>query len=334
MDTCKTLIKAFMLTVVAMYGNYGFSQTAWSERNMRLIDSVDQSLNEAWCKDVYHYPAKYAKSELKKTAAIISVLNKLLGKDLPVSKLDTVLNRLNKKIRLGREEKLNGLIRVNQIMIGDEYFRAELTFESIDDYFIRKKGDLFTSTKAYCGLYQERIPDFQLLKKYLVNNFNFPIGIMDNEHLTVRVFNEDHLRAVSEKHPDYNFGIPDANTEKRVAGILYSQYNNDSSRNYHYGYVNSNFLYLVQHDNVDALKTLLYSPNYSFAVQAMESLIYLAGINKVVIDDRLKERIAAVRASVLPITSQNSDVIYTHAGYKEINQTDAQIIRKYQNSFR
>ena len=237
-----------------------------------------------------------------------------------------------KSIRISKEQKVNGLIKVVHLILNGNYLRVEAKLELIDSNTFRKSCVLSTSTNGRCGHAKFRIFDFKLLKECLIPDMTFKISFRNNL-IESGKFIKRSLILSSKNHSDYKFNIPVADRLDFVDRIFLNQYNSDSSCCYSYLQAHRDFVTLVKSDNTDVIKNLLYSPNYFYSIQAMEAILYLNSINKIVIDDSMKERMRFIKQSDCPLTIQKTeDLFMTVGGYKEIKTTDEAVIKKYQKS--
>lgn len=321
-----------LLIVTISFCRKGVCQTVSGERNYKYIDSAEQNLKQYACNDLLTYPAKYGKKKIKNDTKLVRVLNNIFQKDFNLRQLDVELSKAQ-KLKISRNEKMNGLLRVVTIIFNASYVRAELKLECIDDFIVRKKCLLFSTSNGKCGELGYRTLDFNFLKKYILSELNFLIKISDNTHLVAVDFDENNLVIASEKHKDFKFNIPDADTEGWVNKILYNQYNSDSSCCYSFSKAEKSFVDLIKNEKIKVIKDLLYSPNYYYSVQAMEALLYLGSVNKVNIDASMRKRMEIIKQSDFDITAKKSDDLFeTVRGYKALLVSDEQVLRKYKNS--
>lgn len=328
----KVIIIFLVITIA--FCRMGLSQTVFGERNYRYVDSVEQSVKHYMCKDLLTYPDKYEKKKIKNDMRIVGVLNNIFQRDFSVSRLDMELGKVQKP-KVSRNETMNGLIRVISIIANGSYVRAELKLECIDDFIIRKKCLLFSTSNGKCSELGYRTLDFNLLKKHFIKELDFLIKISDNTHLVATDFNGDNVKIASDKHREFKFNFPGSSNEEWVNKILYNQYNSDSSCCYSFSKADRDFVDLIKNGKIEVIRDLLYSPNYFYSVQAMEALIYLASMNKIVIDDSMRKRMEIVKQSDYAIRAQKTDDLFaTVSGYKALSVTDMQVIQKYQSSLR
>lgn len=299
--------------------------------NNKYIDSVEQDLKMHFCNGTLMYPDKYKKKEVGKDVSIITFLNKIYQEDFTEAKLSTELKELA-NARVSKSERNNGLIKIIQLIINGNYIRCEVTLEFIDGNCFRKFYVFNTTTSGRCDRYGTRVLDFKLLKNLFLSKMNFLIGFKDNSAVVSKVV-EKEIELSSKKFPDYTFSIPKSSNENWVNEIYYNQYNSDSSCCYSYLKGHKSFIALLKTESTDIIKNLLYSPNYFYSIHAMEALIYLASINKVVIDDTLKKKITSIKQANYQIKIQKADDVFmTVDGYREINTSDEAVIKKYRNS--
>lgn len=329
----KNVFKVILLLISVGYINTVLSQTAFSEQNSKYIDSVEYAIKHIWCNDLLTYPAEYKKKKIQSDMKIVEIVNHIFKKDFTAGSLDEELVKVQ-KLKVSRSETKNGLIKVISIIVTGNYLRTELTLECIDELVIRKKSLLFSNSRGKCPRLGYTI-DFNLIKRYFIRELDFLIRVWDNEYFVATDFNLDNIKIASGKHNEFTFNIPGSASDEWVNKILYNQYNSDSSCCYLYSKANKNFVELIRHDKIKVIKDLLFSPNYFYSVHAMEALIYLASINKIVIDDAMKERIATIKQSNYNISVKRTDDVFgTVIGYNALSVTDAGVVQKYKNAFK
>lgn len=143
------------------------------------------------------------------------------------------------------------------------------------------------------------------------------------------------LVGAASKYKNYIFNVPCGENEAAVNKIIMNQYNNDSSGYYSYLKANDAFVLLIKIGKIDIIKSLIYSPNYFYSVNAMEALIYLSAVNKIPIDKALKRKIEEVRGRTYEIIVKKGDDVFSHVnGYSDINMAENKIIAKNQNALR
>jgi len=327
----NALIKVYLALLFAICYKVCVAQTTFSEQNFKYLDSLENTVKTYLCNDQLAYSEKYDPNAVKNDFLLVQSMNQLFDTNTSVVQFDKILKGL-KKARVAKSETLNGLIKISKIVINGNYLHIELTLEYIDDFFFRKRMMLSTITNGRCGLSAQRVLDFKLLKNAFVKYLNFLVRSRDREYLVADVLLEEKIRIAAEKYGDFIF-ITSADGDKgRYNSILRNQYNSDSSCCYSYSRANSYFVTLIDSGEFSLIKDLLYSPNYFYAINAMEALLYLSSINKIPITDTMKRRMDSLKAASFEITVQrSSDVFVIVSGYMELNTTNEEVIKKYRS---
>jgi hypothetical protein len=303
------------------------------EKNLQYLDSVESTMRTFMCNGILEYPDKHTMKKLSDDLAVIKVLNNILDADFNEAKLAEI--KSVKKVRIINDEKKNGLIKINKLIIIGNYLRAELTIEGIDDYVFRKKCLLTTTTAGRCDPSGWKVLDFKLLKEKVIKEMNFPVKIFDNRYVKADDFSAQNIQMVSHSYPDYKFNTPEPGSKDWIDKVFYKQYNSDSTGYYSYVQAPKDFVALIQNDRLDIIKSLLFSPNYFYAVNATEALIYLSSVNKVVLDDALKLKMTSVKQQKMAITVQRTyDSFATYKDYETMGLTEGRIVAKYQNTLK
>lgn len=310
----------------------GMSQTAFSEQNFKYLDSLENTVKTYLCSGQLIYPEKYDPNAIKEDFLLVQSMNQLFDTNTRVLQFDNTLKRI-KKARVTKSETLNGLIKVNKIVINGNYLQIKLTLECIDDVFFRKKMTLTTFTNGRCGVAAQRVLDFNLLKGRFIKSLNFEVRASDREYLFTDVLLENKIKVAAEKHKGFIFIASTDSTKYLYNRVLRNQFNSDSSCCYSYSTANSYFIMLIKSGNFSLIKDLLYSPNYFYSINAMEALLYLSSINKILIPDVMSKKMDSLKAGRFEIMIQRSpDVITSVNGYMELNTTKESVIKKYYNS--
>jgi len=287
-----------------------------------------------YCNGILRYPENYEKKKITESIEAIRLLNWIFLENITQSNLNKKIIE-TKNIKVFKEEKSNGIIKVIRFKINDNYVRIELTIETIDSFIFRKALSLTTTTFGRCGESSFRVLDFKLLRDFLLNEVHFIIQVKDNNSIVATDFNESNLRLALQNYPDYKFGpcSKDFENEEWINRICYNQYNSDSSCCYSYIKANKDYIDLINNMKINIINDLLYSPNYIYSINAMEAIIYLNSINKITIDDAMKTRMESIKKAKYVITIQKSSDLYsTVNGYNELNTSDENVIKKYRNS--
>lgn len=326
----------FALVALSVPGiEKGYAQQSfYSVANARYLDSVEQVIKNNICNDSLVYPAGYKKKWLEKDAQVIELLNNLFDSTFEADQVSEKLKKL-RDAKVSKTETDIGLIKVIKIDLTGAYLYAGITLDCIGNSVIRKNSTLGSSPKGRCGLYGNSIPDLKLFKTFVVPKLQFLITIMDNSEIRASAFLQNNLAKVAGIYKNYRFNIPAVTGKKDdwVNKMLYNQYNSDSACCYSYLRPPANFVALIRTGQLALISDLLYSPNYLYAVNAMEAMTYLANENKLVINDSIRTKMESLKLESSILTVQKTfDLFSTIVGYKGLNITTQQVIRKYRNS--
>jgi hypothetical protein len=321
----------FALAALSVLGiEKGYAQQSFfSVVNARYLDSVEQVI----CNDSLVYPAGYKKKWLEKDSLVIELLNSFFDSTFEADQVSEKLKKL-RDAKVSKTETEIGLVKVIKIDITGAYLYAGVTLDCIGNSVIRKYSTLGSSPKGRCGLYGNTIPDLKLFKTFAVPKLQFLITIMDNSEIRASAFLQNNLAKAAEIYKNYRFNIPSDKREKDgwVNKMLYNQYNSDSACCYSYLRPPVNFVALIKTGQVALISDLLYSPNYLYAVNAMEAMTYLANENKLVINDSIRTKMESLKSESSIITVQQSFDLYNIVtGYKKLNITTQGVIQKYRN---
>lgn len=301
------------------------------QKNLHYLDSIEQIQKIIECEGPATYTDKYRTKELKKDIDIIKVINAVFNN----CNLVTHFNRELKKmpaVQVSEVESSKGLLKNRHVIISSSYLYIKLDIDAVDDRIIRKQCSFYTKTKGNCTITGLRILDFNLLKKFLLSEIDFPIRTIDRRLIIATGFLESNLGIVASKHRDFLFATSKPANEDWVNSIIINQYNSDSSCCYSYTKAPKSFIALIKNGKEDLIKDLLYSPNYFYAVNAMEAIIYLSSINRISIDDSIRKKIESLKQGNFPITVRNEDVYRTFDGHANLKMSDERIIKKYLSS--
>jgi len=117
----------------------GYGQTLSLNENGRRLDSAEQEMKTHFCSGGLTYPATYVKKDVLHDGSVINLINKVFQDDFSVVSIYSDLKN-STGVRVAKEEKRNGLIKVIHIIINGNYIRAELTIEAVDSLIFRKKS--------------------------------------------------------------------------------------------------------------------------------------------------------------------------------------------------
>jgi hypothetical protein len=330
--TFNDIVRISVAVLIFICPKVGTSQTVSVNRNLVYIDSIEGSIKAYMCGGDLIYPSKYDAKSIENDLSIVQMLNVDFDTNISVPQFYDELDKI-KCYRVYRNDTRNGLITAVKVKISGTYLQVELTFEYIDNYFIRKKIILKTISSGKCVLISWRFPDFNVLRHVFLKKINFPIKYSDNQYIIANMLIEENIKIASNHYKTYKF-LTSA-TEKWVNNLLLNQYNTDSSCCYCYTKANSDFTNLIINDKVDLIKDLLYSPNYFYSINAMEALLYLATVHKVEITEGIRQKMDSLCADTSIITVRESeDMFSTVEGYRALKTSNSQIIQNYMKSLK
>lgn len=319
----------------------GYAQQNYNVANARYLDSVEADIRNYLCGDTLVYPAAYKKKWLEKEKRVTEVLNSIFDSTFEASQVSENLQKINfGKIKFARVEKTEtdiGLLKAIHIIINGPYLHAEVKLDCIGNIIIRKSILLRSNTVSRCGLRGNLITDFKLFKTFVIPKLQFLIRVRDHSEIIATSFLQSNLVKAAEKYKDYRFNIPSDKAKKDdwINNILYNQYNSDSACCYIYDRPPQEFIALIKNEQFALISDLLYSPNYLYAVNAMEAIIYLANENKLVINDSMRTKMELLKQERSVITVQRSyDSFGIMRGYNRLKTTNQQVISKYRTGVR
>jgi len=298
-------------------------------RNSKYVDYVFDSVSRYFCNGDWRFSETHVSPrKLKHDLKIIEFVNDFFQKELDSTSIDSIATSLKFDTK-HRESSYNGLIVIHTIYMPVNYMRAVIKFESIGGHIYRRYCEISTSSYCYCGLH---LVDFRLLKEYYLKNIKFPLSFkvdfFDSDTISINT-----LKTISENYPYNKFNLPGNDLPDWLNTIYCNQYNSDKTYLvYNSSFVDLQFIQLVKRERIDAIESLLYSPNYLYAINAMEPLIYLQSLNKVTLSDSIKKKMEEIKNSNYSFFSQSSDVVHFMENYGKLYKTDEEIIYKYRKA--
>lgn len=315
-------------------------QSFYSVANAMYLDSVERVIKNYICNDSLVYPAGYKKKLLEKETPVIEVLNSFFDSTFEADQVSEKLKKIRyAKVRFAEVSKTEtdiGLLKVIHIIINGPYLHADVKLDCIGNIVIRKSILLSSQTIGRCGLRGNQITDFKLFKTFVIPKLQFLISVRDYSDIITTNFLQKNLVKAAEVYKDYRFNLPSDKAKKDdwINNILYNQYNSDSACCYSYLRAPGDFVALIKNGQLALISDLLYSPNYIYAVNAMEAMIYLTNENKLIINDSIRTKMELLKLERSAITVQASDVFTTVKGYKELKISNEQVIQKYRVGIR
>jgi hypothetical protein len=326
-------ILLFTILLSALSGQVKAQNNLIRLENLRRIDSVEKSLKTNFCHSDIIYKDNFNKKYLKNDLAIFEFLNKVFKDDIRINQLE-VLQKKIKNTRVGKLEKKNGLINNLKLILNGNYLRADISLDFIDSIILNRSCLISFTTNGICNKENFKVLDFRYLKDIVTPNIGFTINIRDIDVVSEKV-EIQNIESMAKKYSDYNFNVPSIGNPDWLNQFLLNQYIGETKNYYSLENANKNFVKLVKENRTDVVKSLLYSPNYFYSINAMESLMYLNSINKITIDDRMKIQINKIKESDYLLTIQKSgDSFGTVKGYKALGTSEEGVIKKLQKSFK
>lgn len=309
------------------------AQTTIQERNVMYLDSVEKELKFNFCSNILSYPESYKPAKLKEDKKILLLFNELILNDYSLNTLSKLITK-NKKAKIKIEEKKNGLINIVYFFLRGNLITTELKLEVIDSFIYRKTFTISTLTNGKCGESSFRLLDFGLLKKFFIDDVLFKVKFRSNQ-LEANYYNAEILLKSSVNHPAFKFNLPTSINNDFTNTLYSNQYNDDSALYYNYLKAPIDFVLLIRNKKNEVLKTLLFSPNYIYAINAMEAILYLGSKNEINLDEEsIKKQIEILKNGVYPITIKKAaDLFMIVNGYAELKMQEGLIIKKYESSF-
>jgi len=303
------------------------------QMNKTYLDSAEAVIRDVFCKGQVQYASHYSKRFIRRALAMVQVMNDISTDDFRLENLDRILHKLRTHARKEIETP-QGEVKALVIHASTDNFPVKIRLKVIDGLIVGKDYYIDQKARCNCGGVPQSMQDFPLMKRLLAEHAVFPVKIMDrNDHLYFRKLVYPNLTLLANSRREYRFVYDLKDEDKWTNRLLEEQYIYDRLI-YNPERPDEGFAKLISKGKDRLIMHLLYSPNYFYAVNAMESLIYLESIGRVTIDDSLKARIKAIKEANYPILSAVTDVIYTREGYKNAYMNDSRVIEKYARSLR
>lgn len=301
------------------------------KNTQRIDEFLNGSVQKNICQDVIIYPSKHKKQKTRSDHFVISYINNLSGGVVTETSADSLLAKLSKQ-KFSVKQFTNGLIKVKDISLNGNYLKAGLRLEFIDNILVRRKINLTTSTHAKCGMYDNSIMDFKLVKDVFIKEAKVLFTVAYEEIVSDTLY-LTNLELLANKHREFRFNIPGTSPTTWIDDIFTKQYKAEQSCCYSALKASDDFMRLIKEEKYQTIMDLLYSPNYFTSVNAMEALIYLSSINKVELTSGIKDRITSLKSASFKITKQMApDAFYNIDGYSSLGMTDEKVIIKYSSS--
>jgi len=322
------------LTVVSslsLFTTYAQSNGHFAENVKRIESYVGGPVKTNICDGKISFPAKYEKQKVEEDSFIASFIQNAVNCTGTEHKIDQLLTKISKS-KKWIKEFTNGQIKIKEIVLKGNYLRVPILLEFVDKVIVRMKVTLQTSTHAKCGDYENNMIDFKLIKDYYLLHLPLLFTIEYDEMVGDSIYIAN-LHSLAKKREDIRFNIPGSHSEKWVNDIFRKQYQADSLSAYNSTSAPSDFVNLISQQKWSEIEDLLFSPNYLVSVNAMEAMIYLASVNKIVLTKEVQEKMNKIKTGPSKFRSRSGhDVYYTMNGYKDLQTTDNHVIKKYASS--
>jgi hypothetical protein len=269
---------------------------------------------------------EYNKRRLRKDKDVITFFGTVFNNNKQLPELYGELRKL-KGVRIHTAFEQNGLIRSDKITFNTKNVHTELFLESIDSLVYRKKLLLTTTVHAQSNILQ-RVQDYRWVKDAWAPVIQAPF-YSDYYYLVAEVRAHNNITLTADRHPDYVLKTATPGDAAWIDSLYAGQFRHENSCCYTFNKVGSVLKKLVKNEKWDVLKDLLYSPNYFYAVNAMEALLYGQNQQKVTLNNNDNQKILALKNATWQIISQPFDVVYTYEGYGKLKLTDEKVISKY-----
>jgi len=329
----------FILNLIVLVGtckNGSGQSINVREKNIVYIDSFRHVIETAFCQGDSIHPKVYDRREINKVLSILNIIDFLSKGKLTTVEVDSAFS----KIKFGavyKSNDCNGLLQTVEAKVTVKYLSANVKFVYIDNLLISIKIVLTPHTLIRCDKYGGTLLDFNVLRDIYARNINSLIRIVDMSYILIKKLDLDNLVKASNFHKDYQFFSEYlSNSGKDWTNNLFLKiYDPDSSCCYSYSKGQEDMIRLIRERRYDLIRDMAFSPNYFYAVNAMEGIIYLVALRKLQIDDRLKDRIERIKNDSCKLFVKRSpDVLGPVNGYKAINSSDEAVVRKYESSLR
>lgn len=328
-----------MLTIT--YGRVCFGQQSrFAVRNARYMDSVRQLFDSLICKEGLDYPKEYGKNEIKEIESVIHVVNFFLNHDLSEDRIDSVTSGLQlDNIHVRKSRVKNGLLHEIKLEVKTRLLYSELTFEFAGNFLVSRNFTLRPDMNVRCGKDGFRYVDLKLVDTLYARQIDYPITLMYWHDILLKKTDRNNLVRAAHAYPDYRFGLDRfgaaSGKDEWIAGFLRNQFDPDSVCYYSHELADKHFVELIRTGNFTLIRDLLFSPNYGYAINAMEAMIYLSQTGQVTLANSELACIEALKKDDSRIVEERSDVEYNIDGYKALDKVSTDdIVRKYKYAIR
>lgn len=232
-----------------------------------------------------------------------------------------------KKARKRIVADVNGGLKISRAKYISDNLIVEVVSESIENLIVRRKLSMTTKSNLECDHFD--LPDFKFLDIIGINDISLPWEItMDGvSHDTVYL---KQLNKLAENNLVVKEVLPSIAMDGESNKILVDQFKSETIDSYDFLNPPSIFVSLVKSNQVELLQILLYSPNYYYAINSMEALIFLESKELIQLSPKEQIRISDIKSANQSILKKMSyDSYIKVSNYRELRVGDNDIIRKY-----
>ena len=330
----RTIFACLILVLVALRPAPAHAQSASVQaHNAYIMDSLQMEVLTVWCQGKIDSPQTYNHRKTRQLTDLLQTMSTLYDDSLTRNTLAARLKRFREGNISVDTVNLGGLSIITVYVELERYLRAKLQFSCIGDYVVAQRYELQPVTLTWCSDHAIGFFDFNFCRAVYAENISFPLRYTRNDYFYSVRLSPVNRRAAAADWPQYALYLSldstgDPHTDRLLAES-YFVWNWDTYRD---DRPDHRFLELARSANKSVLTGMLYSPNYYYAVNAMEALIYLAASQQLTLDADVLRRIDQLKNATSPIRSQHSDVVYRRNGYADLKISDEQVIAKYRTA--
>jgi len=304
------------------------------EVNGKYLDSIRHAVETFYCQGDVKYQVRYDRNEVHKVVSVLKLINFITKNNVTVRQVDSGLSKIDFQ-NVDRRNDNNGLLRTTTVHGVLKYLSVTIKLVCIDDFVVTKKFVLVPTTTIRCPNYGNGLMDFKIVTDIYAKYIEYPVRVVDLRYLQMRAFDSLNLAKGSVSHKEYKYFTEQLSNrvDSWVNHFYTKQYDPDSSCCYSYVRGEKDMIQLIKEERYDVVRDLVFSPNYFYAISAMEAVLYLSTARKCPVDDQLKLRIEELKTMDFKIkVMRASDVIGWADGYKSLKTSDESVIGKYDRS--
>jgi hypothetical protein len=318
---------AIVLTSIAATGQPGSVHA----QNKHLFDSLMKDYFPPFCgSSGIEQTATYPRRVTSDITKWLRRLNSVFAEGIGEADVQGILKGLGERQHTDTTEV--GLMHEVVYTMYDHYLGVKLHFTFLDGRILARRFEIGPQTLRRCKDRSQSFPDMEYLARVYAPILDFPLRYNPWDCFFSERLSPDAIRRTAIAHPDYRFDLPGNSLSAAVNQMLAGQYFLTQWDHLHEEYPSSEFVDLVRAGDTHTLIGLLYSPNYFYAVSAMQSLVFLDTRGKIQLSPEISQQIGRVRNAHFQICFQRSDVLYTHDSYSEIKLKDDWFIRQFETA--